>query len=372
MLKTDHIHHFLAQEIRSLKAYLDDAEVTEIMINPGGRVFIEKAGKMVDVGPVIEDSAVKMAIRAVAKLLGRDSSPHDDTALVNASFGDYRIAGGLSPVAPGGNFMSIRKHQNKGSRPTLESLVERGALTTQQADKLIQLIIVEKKNCIIAGATGAGKTTITNAILEKVPKFERIVLIEDVQELQVPVPNVVAMLTNENEDPNKAITARKLIKLAMRLRPDRLVLGETRGGDTFDLIRALSSGHPGSISTLHANNARDAMTALGMLYQQSIPEGATISTESMMTNIASAVNVVVFAGRRIKEVNGEMLVVRTIEEILLVTGYKNGEYQFAPALPDDRPATSRNRKSRKVVAFQSSVKTPKAPNEPFFQPSSFA
>lgn len=331
MIKTSHIHTFLAREIRPLKEHLEDPEVTEIMINPGGHVFIEKAGKMLDIGKIIEDGSVKMAIRAVAKLLGRDSSPDDDTALVNASFGDYRVAGGLSSVAPDGNFMSIRKHQNKGSRPTLENLVERGALTPQQADKLIQLIIVEKKNCIIAGATGAGKTTITNAILEKLPKYERVVLIEDVQELQVPIPNVVAMLTNEHEDPNKAITARKLIKIAMRLRPDRLVLGETRGGDTFDLIRALSSGHPGSISTLHANNARDAMTALGMLYQQSIPEGASISTESMMTNIASAVNVVIFAGRRVMEVNGEMVIKRSIEEILLVTGYKDGEYQFKAA-----------------------------------------
>lgn len=324
MNKHEYIHGELTHDLHPIREFLDDPDVTEIMINPGGVVFVERAGRMIAKGAVIKEEAVKMAIRAVAELTNRESKSGDKTSLVNGSFSDYRIAAGLDSVSPDGYFMSIRKHQDKAQRPTLENLIARGALTGRQADKLIDLIVRQRKNCIIAGATGSGKTTLTNALLSKVPSYERIVLIEDIRELHVTVDNFVTMVTN----PDIGLTAQELVKHAMRMRPDRLVLGETRGGDTFDLIRAFSSGHPGSISTLHANSGRDALESLGMLYQQSIPAGASISTNSMVRNIAGAIHVVIFAGRSMREVNGEVAIERRVEEILLVNGAKDGEYIY--------------------------------------------
>lgn len=319
-----YIYDELAHDLGPIRPFLDDPDVTEIMINPGGLVFVEAAGRMHAKGAIITQDAVKMAIRAIADLTKRESKSGDKSALVNGSFSDFRVAAAVEGVSPDGYFMSIRKHQDKSKRPTLEDLMRRGALTARQADKLIELIVHERKNCIIAGATGSGKTTLTNALLSKVPSYERIVLIEDVRELHVTVDNFVTMVTN----PDTGLYAQDLVKHAMRMRPDRLVLGETRGGDTFDLIRAFSSGHPGSISTLHANSGRDALESLGMLYQQSIPAGASISTDSMVRNIAGAVHVVIFAGRNLREVDGEVVIQRRVEEILLVKGAKDGQYLY--------------------------------------------
>ena len=330
MLKRQYIHDQLTANLAPIKQFLEDDSVTEIMLNPGGFVFVEAGGKMTAYGSIISDASIVSAIRAVAAINNRSADKKGTSALVNARFEDFRIAGALDSVSPDGAYLTIRKHQHKSDRPTLESLIERKALTPREAHTLVDLVVVQGKNCLLAGPTGSGKTTLTNALLSKVPSYERVVMIEDTRELQVTVPNRVSLVT----DPEAGIHAEDLVRLAMRSRPDRLVLGETRGRDTFDLIRAFRSGHSGSISTLHANSAADTLEALGMLYQQSIPPGANISVESMMRSIAAAVHVIVYVGRRIGEVDGEVRITRKVEDILLVKGIKDGEYIYEPACPD--------------------------------------
>lgn len=324
MLKIDEIQAVLADQLRPVKPYLERNDVTELMINPGGHVYVEAKGVITYEGQLLTSTAIDMALTAVAKFVGQDALAGSKSALVGASIEDMRIAGAKAPTCPDGSFLTIRKHQDKGDRPTLERLIEMKALTAEQAEKLVDLIIRQRLNCIVAGATGSGKTTLLNALLSRIPPNERLVTIEDSREMQLAVPNVINLLSNPSND----IHARDLVQLAMRLRPDRLILGETRGHETYDLIRAFNSGHPGSVSTIHADSAEQALDALEMLYQMSLPANASMPPDLVRRYIAKSVHLVVFAGRR-NVPNGEVTnVVRRIEQICLVKGVENGEYVF--------------------------------------------
>ena len=328
MLKRENVLKLLAENLRPLTKWLDDPSVTEIMVNPGGHVYVESGGHKTSQGQLLSPTAIDMALKALARSVNRDAKAHSESSIVDATLDDLRIAGALHPVSPDGSFITIRKHQDKSKRPTLEQLVnEWQSLTQAQADTLVDLVINQKKNCIIAGATGSGKTTITNALLSKIPNHERIFTIEDASELQVDVPNRVSLVTN----PTDNLTARMMVKLAMRSYPDRLVLGETRGDETYDLIRAFNSGHDGSISTVHASSAEAALEALEMLYQMSLPSGASIPTEMVRRYIARSVNVVVYAKRTISVVGGVPITTRCIQDIFLVKGVVNGQYDLQEA-----------------------------------------
>jgi pilus assembly protein CpaF len=226
-------------------------------------------------------------------------------------------------LSPQGSFFTIRKHLPPELRPTLETLVEWGMCTTQQADTMVELVIKKHRNCMVVGSTSSGKTTIANAILSKLPPHERVFCIEDSPELNITVENKNCLKTN----PQNGLTARELVKLAMRQRPDRLILGETRGDESFDLVRAMNSGHDGTVSTIHASSAYMGLEALEMLYQMSLPIGASIPTEVAQKYIASAVQVLVFAARRYELLaDGSQKSVRRIEEICFVKGVENGKY----------------------------------------------
>ena len=324
MLKLEPIQLLLAEQLLPVKPYLERKDVTELMINPGGHVYVEANGVITYEGQLLTASAIDMALTAVAKYVGQDALAGSKSALVGASIEDMRVAGAKQPTCPDGSFLTIRKHQDKGDRPTLERLIEMGALTKAQADKLVSLIVDQRLNCIVAGATGSGKTTLLNALLSRIPHNERLVTIEDSREMQLSVPNVINLLSNPSND----IHARDLVQLAMRLRPDRLILGETRGHETYDLIRAFNSGHPGSVSTIHADSAEQALDALEMLYQMSLPANASMPPELVRRYIAKSVHLVVFAGRRNVHNGTVTNVVRRIEQICLVKGVENGEYVF--------------------------------------------
>lgn len=325
MLNPQVILDLLHRTLSPIREWLDDNTVTELMINPGGHVYIEAKGVITYKGKLLSETAIQMALVAIAKTGGKDAIAGKLSSIVNASIDDLRIAGSLNPTSPEGSFFTMRKHKDKNDRPTLDDLIYKmNALTASQAKTLERLIIKEKKNCIVAGGTGSGKTTLTNALLSLIPEHERIITIEDSRELQVTVPNLVNLLANPQVD----ITARELVKLAMRLRPDRLILGETRGDETYDLIRAFNSGHPGSMSTVHADNALLALSALEMLFQQSLPKDASMDTALVREYIAQSINVVVFAGKRIEQIDGCAVVVRKIEQIYQITGVENGKYQY--------------------------------------------
>ena len=325
MLSPQKITEYIAEYLEPLRKWLEHPDVTEIMINPGGRVYIEQAGVIDDVGVLMSEADITAALTVIAKLVGQNAIANSESAIVNASIDDMRIAGAQKPVCPDGSFLSIRKHKDKSMRPTLEDLIHKMAAITQgQADLLIDLVIRQRKNCIIAGGTGSGKTTLLNALLSQIPKHERIISIEDSREVQIDVPNFVPLLSN----PNAHVSARDLVKLAMRTRPDRLILGETRGDETYDLIRAFNSGHPGSVSTIHADSAKDALSALEMLFQMNLPPNATMPPSMVKNYIANSVHVLVFASKRYELTDGKQTVVRRIEQINVVKGAANNEYLY--------------------------------------------
>lgn len=325
MLKRDYVISQLQLHIRPLAHILGDPEVTEVMINPRGRVFVERAGIISHPDITLSEGAIVQALMAVGKLVHRDCIPNSEQSIIDASIHDLRLAGAQT-VSPGGSFLTIRKHQDGKKRPTIKELVQDyQALSQEQADVLIRLLVKDKKNLIIAGGTGSGKTTIANALLGELPLHERVITIEDTKEFSLKVPDWVDMVTN----PKVGLTARLLVKLAMRSRPDRLVLGETRGDETFDLIRAFNSGHDGGVSTVHASDPWSALEALEMLFAMSVPAGSSIPSDMVRQYIAKSVNVVLFAGRRIEQSpDGLFRTVRRVENILIIKGVKNGYYDY--------------------------------------------
>lgn len=325
MLTRDYILSQLKIALRDLSEYLDDPLVSEVMVNPGGRVFVERAGEMIFLKDLrIKDYDIEVAIKQVGKLVHQDPLPNSPTSLISASVGDLRIAGGLAPASFGGHSLCIRKHQKPGSRPSIWELVERGMLTREKALILVDYFVKKRRNVIVGGSTGSGKTTVCNALLKEVPAHERVLSIEDSIELDPGLDHHVQFLVNEAA----GVTAQALVKHALRFRPDRLILGETRGTETYDLIRGFNSGHDGSLSTVHASSPEDVCGALEMLFQMSLPPNASLSTEASQRFIARAVHMIVYVSRRIEEEDGRLKSVRTINDIVLVKGVKDGFFDL--------------------------------------------
>lgn len=322
---TSHLTQMIMEQLRPLNQWMEDKNVTELMCNPGGHVFVEDRGILDYKGKLLTENAINIALTVIAKYVNADAISRTKSAIVNASIEDMRFAGAKAPICPDGSYFTIRKHQDKSERPTLNDLIHKlKALTVEQAEIIRSLVIDQHQNCIIAGGTGSGKTTLTNAILSMIPSHERLITVEDSRELQIENPNKLNLLSNDQDN----ITARDLVKHAMRLRPDRLILGETRGDETYDLIAAFNSGHPGSISTVHADSAPLALTKLEMLYQMSLPANAQMSTDLVRQYIGASVNVVVCVTRKIKVIEGVSRVVRKVEQIIKLTGVENGKYVY--------------------------------------------
>lgn len=325
MQNREHIESQIALYLHPIASILDDAEVSEIMVTADGCVWVEKRGNIENTGVLISEEQRRLTLINVAKAVGRDMLENTASAIVSTSVGGLRFAGALMPIDERGTTLCIRKHQDPDNRPSLEQLVQWSMLTEKQADLLVRLIIVEKKNAVFLGPTSGGKTTLANAVLAKIPSYERIGCIEDAHELAIKVPNRDCYLTN----PQIGITSRLLIQHAMRSRYDRLILGESRGEDTFDLIRALSSGHNGSITTIHGSSAREGLGTLEMLYQMSVPVGASVPVETARGYIASAINLLIYTERRYEPADGSVFKsVRNVKEIALVKGIKSGEYEI--------------------------------------------
>ena len=325
MSESIEIEKILANALVSVRPLFSDARVTEIMVTADGVVWVERNGSIHKTEVLLTEAERHLAITAVASYVGRDLTKNTASALVSASIGGLRFAGALKPVDPRGSTLCIRKHQDASKRPTLEQLIEWAYITRDQADNLTRLIIHEKKNAVFIGPTSSGKTTLTNAILGLLPLHERIGLIEDAQELSLGVENKDCYLTNAQS----GLTAKVIIQHAMRSRYDRLVLGETRGDDTYDLIRALSSGHNGSITTLHGNGVEEGLGSIEMLYQMSIPSGASVPVDVARKYIAKCINVAIFADREYQvDCDGNQKSIRKVKSIGLIKGVENGSYKI--------------------------------------------
>ena len=295
--------------------YLDEPSVTEIMINGPNDIWIEQGGLLSRTNITFTEDGLLAAARNMAQFVGRplgEEHPRLDARLPDGS----RIHVVLPPMARCGTVIAIRKFHPGGL--TIEDLVRFGSVTPEAAT-LLQAIVVSKKNILVAGGTGSGKTTLLNVLSTFIPNEERILTIEDSAELQLVQQHLVPM---ESRPPDRhgrnAVTIRDLLHSSLRLRPDRIVIGEVRGGECFDLLQAMNTGHGGMLSTCHANSSREALSrleSLAMLADIGLP------LRAVRAQVASAIDIVVCAAR-LRDGTRKLT---AISEVLPLT--EQGEYQ---------------------------------------------
>jgi len=309
-------HSFRGLDI--LQPLMDDSSVSEIMINHHAEIFVERHGELTKLPASFEsrerlEDLIQSIVASVNRVVN-ESSPIVDARLKDGS----RVHVVLPPVALKGPCMTIRKFP---SQPlSMSKLVEIGSLSEEAADFLSELIAAQY-NIFISGGTGTGKTTFLNALSQFIPKDERIVTIEDSAELQIrSVPNLVSLETrNANTEGKGEVAIRDLIRASLRMRPNRIIVGEVRGPEALDMLQALNTGHSGSMSTGHANSARDMMARLETM----VHSAAEMPLLAIRGQIASAIDIVVHLSRYRDRS-------RRVAEISEVGGMEDGEIKLNP------------------------------------------
>lgn len=316
-----------------LSDLLEDDSITEIMINGYDQIFVEKDGRIQSFSQSFESedrlASIIQQIVAGCNRLVNEAVPIVDARLPDGS----RVNVVLPPVALDGPTMTIRKFPKE--KMTMERLIELGALDEKTAG-FLKLLVKARYNIFVSGGTGAGKTTFLNALSDYIPKTERIITIEDSAELQLrDVENLVRMETrNSNVEGENAITIRDLIKASLRMRPDRVIVGEVRDSAAIDMLTAMNTGHDGSLSTGHANSAYDMITRL----ESMVLMGIELPMEAVRRQIASAVDIIIHLGR-LRDGS------RKVTEICEVTGIENGQVQLTSLYEFEEQAE----KGRKTV-----------------------
>ncbi|HEU4769554.1 MAG TPA: CpaF family protein, partial [Pyrinomonadaceae bacterium] len=271
---------------------LKDPTISDILVNKHDTIYIERRGKIERTNVRFKDDEHLMrVIERIVSSVGRridESSPMVDARLQDGS----RVNAIIPPLSIDGPVVSIRRF---GADPLrMNSLIENKALTKDIAD-MLQMVVHARLNVLISGGTGAGKTTLLNALSAYIPENERIVTIEDSAELQLQQPHVVRLETRPpNIEGRGEVTQRDLVRNSLRMRPDRIVIGEVRGGEAIDMLQAMNTGHDGSLTTIHANTPRDALARLETMIQMT---GMRLSDRAMRQQVASAINLVVQAAR---------------------------------------------------------------------------
>ena len=302
-----------------LEKFLSDPSVSEIMVVDPDTIYLEQRGKLTRSGArFTDDERVRAVIERIVTPLGRridESSPLVDARLRDGS----RVNAVIPPLALRGSAITIRKFQK--TPLTLENLVEFGALT-QAMGRFLTRSVAAKRNIVIAGGTGSGKTTLLNVLSAAIPAGERIVTIEDAAELRLGQPHVVSLETRPaNMEGKGEYSIRDLVKNALRMRPDRIVVGECRGGEALDMLQAMNTGHDGSLTTTHANSAREAIARLETLVLMS---GLDVPVRAISEQIAGAVHLIVQQSRLS---DGS----RKVTAITEVTGVNDeGEVELVP------------------------------------------
>jgi|SRR5579872_427565 len=300
--------------LRPIEHLILDPDISEIMVNGPERVFIEKAGYLQAVpGVKITPESLIVAVKNIARRLGDDISeakPILDSRLPDGS----RVAAVIPPCSLGGVALTIRKF--KSHKFKMKDLVERGTITCELARQLEEYV-ANRKNILICGGTGSGKTTLANILTEFIPDCERIVLIEDTAEIQIQKENVLRFEARREQSGLPAVTIRQLLRATLRHRPDRIILGEIRGGEAFDLLQLLNTGHSGTLSTVHANSASQGISRFTACVLQS---GVELPYLAIKANIADSLNIVVQMERRPGH--------RYISEVLEIRGYDSEADQY--------------------------------------------
>jgi pilus assembly protein CpaF len=302
-----------------LEPLLKDQSVTDILVNGHKIVFVERGGRLVETATRFKDE--KHLLRIIQKIVaavGRrvdEASPFVDARLADGS----RVNAVVPPLAVDGSLLSIRKFAKVPI--SMARLSELGSVPAPMA-QVLAAVVASRRNVLISGGTGSGKTTLLNAMSASIDEAERIVTIEDSAELQLQQRHVVRLETRPpNIEGRGEVTQRDLVKNALRMRPDRIIVGEVRAGEAFDMLQAMNTGHDGSMTTVHANTPRDALSRVEQMIGMS---GIDISPRSARAQIASALNVIVQVGRlsdgrrrllSISEITGMEGEVITMQEI---------------------------------------------------------
>jgi pilus assembly protein CpaF len=271
-----------------IQPLLDDPDVSEVMVNGPNKVYVEKKGKLIKTGVVFESN--EQILRVIDRIilpLGRRvdaDSPTVDARLPDGS----RVNAIVPPVAIDGASITIRKFRK--DKLSMQQLVEFGSISAQMAE-FLKACVISHLNVIISGGTGSGKTTLLNVLSSLIPETERIVTIEDAAELQLQQEHVVRLETKSaNLEGKGQVTIRDLVRNALRMRPDRIVVGECRGGETLDMLQAMNTGHDGSLTTLHANTPRDALSRVETMV---LMAGMDLPIKVIRQQVSAAIDLIV-------------------------------------------------------------------------------
>ena len=327
-----------------IEVFMHDPTVTDILVNTHKHIYVEKYGLLHLTGSRFkDDDHLKRIIDKIVSAVGRrvdESCPMVDARLADGS----RVNAIIPPLALDGPMVSIRRF---GADPLeIEDLITLKTLTPEIAE-LIQGLVAAKLNVLVSGGTGTGKTTMLNVLSRFIPSNERIITIEDSAELQLKQEHVVRLETRPpNVEGKGEITARDLVKNTLRMRPDRIVVGEVRGGEVLDMLQAMNTGHDGSLTTVHANTARDALLRLETLVSMG---GLGIPNEAIRKYICSAINVIIHVGRYVdgsrklaslQEITGMEGNIITMQEIFRFKpsgvdeeGKLRGRFEFSRVMP---------------------------------------
>lgn len=278
----------LSNALAPIRHLLDDPLVQEIEINGPNNVWVEREGIQSRTDIKLGESSIRNAISVLSRLSNKDAKGGTPNGIVDARLDGFRVAAVLPPTAVLGPSICIRKHNPVVLM--LEDYVSSGAMSQEAAD-VIRSMVVNRKNVLIAGGTSSGKTTFVNAMIALIPDQERVVTVEDTVELKVMVPNWVSLESNEQAE----VTTRLLIRLALRYRPDRIIVGEVRGAEAYDLLQAANTGHDGCIATLHANSGFDALSRLETMILQA---GVNWPHAAICAQIARTFDYVIFMHRQ--------------------------------------------------------------------------
>ncbi|AME28618.1 CpaF family protein [Burkholderia sp. PAMC 26561] len=331
-LESEAVNMFF-EALSPLREQLDAPDLAEIMVNDVHNVWVEHRGVMSKVNVDLRPAHLEAAIHSLASSVDKSARAGSDKGIINAGHKNLRIAAVMNPTAIDGHALSIRKHRESklslsdyvamgafaaaNARPEIaEAIVFDDGIENEALMRALVSLVQSRKNVLVAGGTSAGKTTFLNAMIEAIPADQRVITIEDTMELKVHVPNRVRLLSNADTN----VTTQLLVALCLRFRPDRIIVGEVRGGEAYDLLQALNTGHDGGLASIHSNNARTALSRLESLAMLGIPPGSRWELEDMRKNIADCFNYVVHFKR-----TGEM---RHVSEILEIRGFRNNDYDL--------------------------------------------
>ena len=299
-----------------IEPLMHDTDISDVLINGPDSVFIERSGRLERTDIRFADDA--HLIHFIQRLVGRAGRRIDEVSpMVDAKLPDgSRLNAVIPPLALRGPTVSIRRFKSHGV--VFEDMVRMGSLTEDMAE-FLRAAVRGRLNIVVSGGTGAGKTTLLNNLSRFIPETERVVTIEQTAELQLQQNDVVALETRPpNVEGRGEISQRDLLKNALRMRPDRIIVGEARGGEVLDMLQAMNTGHDGSMSTIHANDTRDCLDRMELMIALS---GVELSTQVARQYIANAVQILVQIARL---ASGERKVVRISE----LSGYRDGNYQL--------------------------------------------